>query len=250
MSLRDHLRELRKRLVIAAGAIIVAAIGCWFLVPFVLHQLLIPVAAAAHVSHRDVSGNYQGVTSAFDVQIQLAITLGVVISSPIWLYQVWAFIVPGLKRRERRYVYGFLGAAIPLFLGGCTIGWIVFPHLVELLVSFAPAESASFISIDDYVGFVTKLIVAVGIAFVMPVVLVLLNFMSILSGKTILKGWRIAILLATVFAGIVTPTADVITMILLAVPIILLYFIAALIAHLHDRSAERRAEQFGAEIAV
>ena len=250
MSLRAHLRELRKRLVIAAAAIIAAAIGSWYIVPFVLHQLLTPLIAAAKIAHRDVSGNYQGVTSAFDVQFQLAITLGIIISSPIWLSQLWLFIVPGLKRNERRYVYGFLGAAIPLFLGGCAVGWFVFPHLVELLVSFAPAESSSFVSIDDYVSFVTKLIVAIGIAFVMPVVLVLLNFMTILSGKTILKGWRIAILVSTIFAGIVTPTADVLTMCLLAVPIIVLYFAAALIAHLHDRSAARRTDEFSAELAV
>jgi sec-independent protein translocase protein TatC len=250
MSLGAHLRELRKRLVIAAVAIIVAAVGCWFVVPFVLDQLLIPVAEAARLTHREVALNLQGVTSAFDVKIQLAITLGIVISSPVWLYQVWAFIVPGLKTRERRYVYGFLGAAIPLFLAGCTVGWFVLPHLVELLISFAPSESTSFLSTDDYVSFITKLIVAIGIAFVLPVVLVLLNFMTILSGKAILKGWRVAILLSTVFAGIVTPTADVVTMLVLAVPIIVLYFVAVLIAHLHDRGIAKRAATFEAEIAV
>jgi sec-independent protein translocase protein TatC len=250
MSLGAHLRELRKRLVIAAAAILVAAIGSWFVVPYVLHQLLIPVAEAAKLTHRHVSANYQGITGPFDVDIRLSITLGIIVSSPVWLYQVWAFIVPGLKRTERRYVYGFLGAAIPLFLSGCAVGWFVLPHLVVVLTSFAPANTTSFVSTDDYVSFYSKLILAIGIAFVMPVVLVLLNFMGILGAKAILKGWRIAILLATVFAGVVTPTADVISMAALAVPIIVLYFAAVLISHLHDRSLARRAATFEAEIAV
>ena len=250
MSLGAHLRELRKRLVIAAIAIVVAAVGCWFVVPLVLDQLQIPLTEAARLTHRSVALNLQSPTSAFDVKFQLALTLGIVVSSPVWLYQVWAFIVPGLKRTERRYVYGFLGTAIPLFLAGCAVGWFVFPHLVELLIGFAPARSTSYLSTDGYISFITQLVVAIGIAFVLPVVLVVLNFMTILSAKAILKGWRIAILLSTIFAGIVTPTADVVTMLLLAVPIILLYFIAALIAHLHDRAAAKRAATFEAEIAV
>ncbi len=250
MSLGDHLRELRKRLVIAAAAILAGAIGAWFIVPYVLDGLLAPIAAAAKATHRSVFANYQQITSPFDIDIRLAITLGIIISSPIWLYQLWAFIVPGLKTRERRYVYGFLGAAIPLFLGGCAVGWFVVPHLVEVLTSFAPKGTTSFVSTDDYISFYTKLILAIGIAFVMPVVLVLLNFMTILSAAAILKGWRIAILLATVFAGIVTPTADVFSMAALALPIIALYFIAALIAHLHDRAAAKRADAFSAEVAV
>jgi sec-independent protein translocase protein TatC len=250
MSLGAHLRELRKRLVIAAAAILVGSVGCWFVVPKVLDQLLIPVAEAAKLTHRHVALNYQGITSPFDIDIRLSITLGIIISSPVWLYQVWAFIVPGLKSRERRYVYGFLGSAIPLFLGGCVVGWYVLPHLVEFLTGFAPSTSTSFLSTDDYVSFITTLMVAIGIGFVMPVVLVLLNFMTIMSAKTILKGWRIAILAATVFAGVVTPTTDVVTMLLLAAPIIVLYFVAALVAYLHDRAAARRAATFEAEIAV
>lgn len=250
MSLGAHLRELRKRLVLAAAAIVVGAVGSWFLVDPVLNQLLIPVAEAAKLTHHHINLNYQGVTDPFDIKIQLAITLGIVLTSPFWLYQVWAFIVPGLKRNERRYVYGFLGAAIPLFLAGCVLGWYVLPHLVELLASFAPAGTTQFLSTDDYVSFITKLIVACGLAFVMPVVLVLLNYMGLIASKTILKGWRIAILLIVVFAALVTPSADIISMFVMAAPIIVLYFAAVLITHLHDRSVAKRMDAFSAEIAV
>src|ERR1700761_6383407 len=145
MSLGEHLRELRKRLVIAAAAIVVGSVACWFIVDLILNELLAPVREAAKLTHRDVTLNYIGVTDPFDIKIQLAITLGIIVTSPVWLYQVWAFIVPGLKRSERRYVYGFLGSAIPLFLVGCVVGWFVLPHLVELLTSFAPSDSSSLI---------------------------------------------------------------------------------------------------------
>jgi sec-independent protein translocase protein TatC len=250
MSLGAHLVELRKRLVIAAAAILAGSVGCWFLVEPVFNFLIAPVAEAAKLTHRNVSLNFQGLTSPLDVEIQLAITMGVVLTSPIWLYQIWAFIVPGLKRRERRYAYGFLGSAIPLFLVGCAVGWILLPRLVVLLTSFAPDKSTSFLSTDDYVTFITKLMIAVGIGFVLPVFLVLLDFIGILTSKTILKGWRVAVLLIVVFAAAVTPSADIISMFALALPIIALYFIAVLITHLHDRSVARRMESFGAEIAV
>lgn len=250
MSLGQHLLELRKRLVIAAAAIVVGSVGCWFLVKPVFGFLIAPIAEASKINHRDVALNFQGLTSSFDIEIQLAITMGVVVSSPVWLYQVWAFIVPGLKRREKRYAYAFLGSAIPLFLAGCWIGWTLLPRLVLLFVGFSPEKSTSFISADDYVTFVTKLMIAVGIGFVLPVFLVLLNFIGIFSAKTILKGWRVAVLLVVVFAAIVTPTADVISMFALALPIIALYFIAALIAHLHDRSVARRTDALSAEIAT
>lgn len=250
MSLRDHLLELRKRLTIAAVSIIVASIGGWFVQPFVISELTAPLTEAAKLAHRTTSLNFQLLTGAFDVEIQVAITVGVVVSSPVWLYQIWAFIVPGLKRNERKYVYGFLGTAIPLFLVGCCAGWIIMPHMVELLTNLAPDRSTSLINGDDYVNFITKLIIAVGIGFVMPVFLVLLNFIGLMSAKTILKGWRVAVLVICLFTALVTPAADVVSMLVLAAPIIALYFAAALIAHLHDRAVARRAAQFEAEIAV
>jgi len=249
MSLRAHLVELRKRLTIGAAAIVLASIGGWFLKDFVLKAMIDPLTEAAKAGGHTTNLNFQLLTGAFDVQIQLAITIGIVVSSPVWLYQVWAFIVPGLKRSERRYVYGFIGTAIPLFLVGCAAGWWVMPHLVQLLTSFAPQQTTSLINGDDYVTFITKLVVAVGIGFVMPVFLVLLNFIGIVSAKAILNGWRVAVLVIFLFTAIVTPAADVVSMIVLAVPIIILYFGAVLVSTLHDRGIARRAAQFDAEIA-
>ncbi|NEM90052.1 twin-arginine translocase subunit TatC [Galbitalea soli] len=250
MSLGEHLVELRKRLFIAAIAITVLSIGSWFLVPFVLDALRAPLLQAGELAHRTSSLNYDGLTQAFDVKIQLAVTLGLVLSSPVWLYQVWAFIVPGLKRREKRYAIGFLGSAIPLFLLGCAAGWFIMPHMVQLLTSFAPAPDTSIVNAKDYVDFITKLVIAVGVGFVLPVFLVLLNFIGILDAKAILKGWRIAVIVITLFTALVTPSADVVSMFVLAIPMVGLYFAAAFVAWLHDRSVARRQAAFSSEIAV
>jgi sec-independent protein translocase protein TatC len=124
------------------------------------------------------------------------------------------------------------------------------PHMVQLLTSFADKPDTSLINAKDYVDFILKLVIAVGIGFVLPVFLVLLNFIGILSAKTILKGWRVAVILITVFTALVTPSADVISMFILAVPMVALFFGAALVAWLHDRSVAKRLETFAAEIAV
>jgi sec-independent protein translocase protein TatC len=250
MSLGAHLVELRKRLTISAASIVIASIGGFVISLWVIAQLQIPIAEAEKLTGRHVSLNFDVLTSAFDVRMQIAFTVGIVVSSPIWLYEIWAFIVPALKRRERRYVYGFLGTAIPLFLIGCCAGWIIMPHMVQLLTSFAPTSSTSFISAGAFVDFITRLVIAVGIGFVMPVFLVLLNFIGIISAKAILKSWRIAVLLIFIFTAIVTPSADIVSMFVLALPIIGLYFGAALVAHLHDRSVAKRMDAFNAEIAI
>jgi sec-independent protein translocase protein TatC len=242
MSLGAHLVELRKRLVWAAGAIVVGAVAGWFLSPYVWAAMSAPVHEIAQA--RRASINYPNLTSAFDLQLQIAIYTGLVISSPVWLYQVFAFLVPGLNKREKRYTFSFFFTAIPLFLGGCAAGWFVLPHIVTLLTSFAPTGDTTLLSASDYFSFVLKLVLAIGIAFVLPVFLVLLNFIGILSGERIIKSWRIALLVIMVFTAIATPSADVISMFLLAIPLIILYFAAAGISILHDRRKAKDLDNF------
>ncbi len=246
MTLGQHLVELRKRLFRSALAIISFSVGGWFVADFIWDALRAPILLIAK-QHNAVL-NYPDITSAFDLKIQIAFTVGIVASSPIWLYQIFAFLVPGLTKREKRYTFGFFFTAVPLFLVGCGAGWFVFPHIVGLLTSFVPGQDAVFLGAKEYLGFVLKLVLAVGIAFILPVFLVLLNFMTILSGKAILKAWRWAILVIIVFCAIATPSADVVSMFLLAVPIIVLYFLAVGVAMLHDRAALRRAEALENEL--
>jgi sec-independent protein translocase protein TatC len=248
MSLGQHLIELRKRLFRAALAILLGAAVGWFLADRVWDQLRAPILIIANSHHASI--NYTNITGAFDVRLQVGIMLGIVLSSPVWLYQVFAFLVPGLNGRETRYVFGFLFSAIPLFLAGCVAGWLILPHIVELMAGFVPAQDSSFFDAKYYLDFVLKLILATGIAFVLPVFLVLLNFVGILSANAILKGWRWAVLAITLFTAIATPAADLMSMFLLALPMVLLYFAALAVALAHDRTAAKRAAMLAEDVAA
>lgn len=240
MSLGGHLRELRRRIYIAALAIVVGAVVGWFFSDAVLALLREPIYAIAESQNRIATLNYDAITSAFDLKLQIAITLGIVLSSPVWLYQIWAFFIPGLTRTEKAYSLGFFLSAIPLFVAGCAAGWWVFPHIVELMTGFAPEDDTTIINAKVYFDFVLKLVLVVGIAFVLPVFLVLLNFAGVISAATIIKSWRIAILLIVLFTAIATPAADVLSMFLLAIPMVGLYFAAAFVAWLHDRRLAKK----------
>ncbi|MEO5919606.1 MAG: twin-arginine translocase subunit TatC [Pseudolysinimonas sp.] len=252
MSLGQHLVELRKRLTRGALAIVAGTVGGWFLYDIVWALIRDPITRIAAARNEDagtIALNYSSITGAFDVRIQIALTIGIVISSPIWLYQVFSFLVPGLTRREKKYTFGFFFSAVPLFLGGVAAGWFVLPHIVELMYGFVPKGSTTFYDTKYYLDFVLKLVLATGIAFVLPVFLVLLNFIGILEARTILKGWRWAILAITIFTAIATPAADVVSMILLAIPMIVLYFAAVGVAVWHDRGVARRSRALEAELA-
>lgn len=246
MSLGQHLVELRKRLMISAIAIVVALVAGWFLSPWVWDMLRQPIETIGEQG-REATIAYNDITEAFDTKVQIALFIAILIASPVWLYQIWAFLAPGLTRREKLYGVGFLAAAVPLFLGGAFAGWYVLPNVVKLLASFQPDQDAFYLGARTYLGFATKLLLAVGVGFVMPVFLVLLNFIGVLRGQSILKSWRIAILLIILFAGITTPAADLMSMFLLAAPMVLLYFLAAGIALLHDRRVDKRTAKEFAE---
>jgi len=240
MTLGEHLKEFRRRLIISIVAIIVAAVFGFWASDWVFVRLQDPIFEVAEASGREAALNFDVVTGAFDLRLQIALTIALVVAAPVWLYQLWAFITPGLHRHERRYAVGFLLTAIPLFVGGCAAGWFAFPRFVELLLSFAPADSMSALSARYYYDLVLKLLIAVGVAFVLPVVLVFLNFASVLSGRAIVRAWRWAILGSITFTAIVSPSADVISMFLLAGPMLVLYFAAAGVALLNDRRRARR----------
>ena len=243
MSLTQHLLELRKRLFIAAIGVLAGAAAGWFLVDPVWKYLRAPITVVAHSrTSGDAIINYGSVSGAFDVRVQIAITLGILISSPVWLFEIFAFLVPGLNRKEKRYVFGFFFTAIPLFLAGAAAGFFVMPHIVELMTSFVPKQDASFLDAKGYLEFVLKLVLTTGVAFVLPVFLVLLNFIGVLQGKTILKSWRWAIIAITLFTAIATPAADVVSMLLLAAPMVVLYFASVGISLWHDRAVARRQQ--------
>lgn len=250
MSLGEHFVELRKRLFISAIAIVLGGIAGWLLTDlFVWDALQDPVNRVAEARGDDTAIIFQTISSSFDLMLQIAFTIGIVISSPVWLYQIFAFLVPGLNKRERKFTFAFFASAIPLFFAGCAAGWFVLPNIVRLMTSFVPEGGETFLTAKEYIDFVLKLVVAIGVAFVVPVFLVLLNFAGILSAAALIKSWRIAILVIVLFTAIATPSADVVSMFMLAFPMVGLYFAAWGIAHVHDKRVERRNRlEFGATV--
>jgi sec-independent protein translocase protein TatC len=247
MSLGQHIAELRKRLTIAALSILALSIGGFFIADVVINAISIPIEEIA--LQRNAQLVYTTVTEAFDLKFQIAITIGIMAASPIWLYQVFAYFVPGLTKRETKYTLGFFLSAVPLFLAGGFVGWLIFPHMVLLLAGFAGDTQATFLSARVYYDFVLKLVLAIGVAFVLPVFLVLLNFTGVLSAVAIIKGWRIAILAITLFCATATPAADLVSMFLLAIPMVFLYFAAAGIAWWHDRGVAKKAKLLDQELS-
>ena len=242
MPIGAHLREARRRLGRATLALLVGCVAGYLLSDEILDVLRAPILELA--DSRDASLNYETVTAAFDLRLKLALHAGVILSSPVWLYQLFAFLTPGLTRRERRYTFGFLAAAVPLFAAGCWMGFLLFPRMVELLTGFAPAEDSTLLQASYYVDFVLKIVVAAGMAFVFPVVLAMLNFLGVLPARVIARSWRVGLMAIVVFSALVTPAADALSMFFVAVPMGALFAASILVAHVHDRAvAVRRCRE-------
>jgi sec-independent protein translocase protein TatC len=251
MSLGSHLRELRVRLTWSAGFIVVGTVVGWFLFEPVFKILQAPLLEVTKARGIEAVVNFGTVVSAFDLRVQVSIFLGVIITSPFWLYNLWAFVSPGLKTRERRFTLGFLFSSVPLFLSGAYIAWSSLPSFVIVLIGFTPEGSSNVINASDYILFAIRIVLVFGLAFVMPVLLVLMNFANIVTGKAILKGWRVAVLVIALVSALATPTADPMSMFLLMGPLAALYFIAVGIAVLNDkRRARRDAKLLGEELEV
>ena len=251
MSLGSHLKELRVRLSWSAGFLVVGTAVGWFLFEPVFKILQAPLLEVTKARGIEAVVNFGTVVSAFDLRVQVSIFLGVIITSPFWLYNLWAFVSPGLKTRERRFTLGFLFSSVPLFLSGAYIAWSSLPSFVIVLIGFTPEGSSNVINASDYILFAIRIVLVFGLAFVMPVLLVLMNFANIVTGKAILKGWRVAVLVIALVSALATPTADPMSMFLLMGPLAALYFIAVGIAVLNDkRRARREAKLLGEELEV
>jgi sec-independent protein translocase protein TatC len=245
MPLLDHLRELRKRVFRAAIAIVLASFFGWYFYNEIITQLAMPVCdlKAAQESGATHCGSLyiSGVLGPLNLQIKVALLAGVIVSAPIWLYQLWAFIAPGLHRKEKRNSVLFLISATPFFAIGATLGYLVLPIAIKVLFGFTPNSLANLVKFDDYLDFVMRIILLFGLAFELPIFLVTFNLIGFLRGETILRPWRIWIFSIVLFTAAFTPTADPFTMALLAVPLCLLYFMAGGIALLVDRRRDKRS---------
>jgi sec-independent protein translocase protein TatC len=245
MPLREHLRELRSRFIRAAIGVALGAVAGWFLYDPLISALSEPLNRVA-AEHGSVGGlNYGQVASPFNLKIKISAFIGIAVASPVWLYQLWAFIVPGLTRREKRYALSFVAAGVPLFGAGIALAWLVLPNAITFFADFIPEGANNLISADDYLTFVTQIFLAFGIAFVVPLLLVALNLVGVLSAAALARGWRIAVFLTFLFAAIASPSPDAGSMLALAFPMTGLYMIAVGICALNDRRRRRRDRALG-----
>ncbi len=241
--LTEHLRELRSRffksgIAIAIGMVIgwiyYAEIFAWLSKPFT------DVIAAAKANGQDVTLALTGVADPFVLQIQVSAMAGLALSAPVWLYQLWRFVTPGLHRNERRWAIGFAAVATPLFATGITFAYLVLPYGLEILLGFTPDNVENIVSVDRYLSFFIRTILVFGVGFLAPLLIVLLNFAGILSGKRLVSWWRWIIFTIFIFAAVATPTGDPINLLLLATPILILVIIAVFISLLNDRRRARK----------
>ena len=245
MPLLEHFRELRSRVVKSAFAICLGSVVGWFFYNEIITKLAEPVCdlrAAQESGAASCGALYiNGVLGPLNLQIKIAILSGIILTAPIWLYQLWAFIAPALHRKEKRNSIFFFIAATPFFAVGAYLGYSILPIAVRVLFGFTPTSLSNLVKFDDYLDFVMRAILLFGIAFELPVFLVTFNAIGFLSGKAILKPWRIWVFAICLFVAGFTPSADPLSMLALAVPLILLYLMAGGIALVNDRRRERKA---------
>jgi sec-independent protein translocase protein TatC len=165
---------------------------------------------------------------------------GVALASPVWLYQLWAFVAPGLHQNEKKYAYAFVGTGVPLFFAGGFFAYKVLPTTAKVLIDFTPDGVNNLLPLDDLLDLVTRMVVVFGLSFELPLLLVMLNLTGILTGKRMLGWWRAMIMGITVFAAVATPSTDPLTMLALAVPIWVLYFGAVVFSLMNDRRKRLR----------
>ncbi|MGV9266971.1 twin-arginine translocase subunit TatC [Kitasatospora sp. NPDC003701] len=249
MALADHLRELRNRVVKSALAIVVFTILALVFHKRIEDVLLQPlrctpeIIAAGEETCAQVSTI--GLTAGFTWMLKVALTAGVVATVPVWLYQIWAFVAPGLHKNERKYTRIFVACGAPLFLAGVGLAMLLLPTTVRMLMSFTPDNTTPILPPDDYFDIATRLVLVFGLAFEFPLLLVMLNLVGMVSGKRLLGWWRGMVLGITVFAAFATPSVDPLSMLALAAPIWALYFLACGIAMINDRRRARRSPDYG-----
>jgi sec-independent protein translocase protein TatC len=244
MALVEHLRELRNRLMKAVGAILLITIVAAFFYRDLINFLIdpLPGCGADELGHQADSKCLIAVTgllSPFTLALKVSITAGLIVASPVWLYQLWAFIAPGLHRHERKYTLSFLGVGIPLFLGGAWFAYQILPTTVKVLQSFTPDKAVNIVNVDDFLDIATRMVLVFGLSFELPLILIMLNFGGVLSARRMTGWWRAMIMAITVFAAVATPSTDPLSMLLLAAPIVVLYLMACVVSWINDRRRGR-----------
>ncbi|MFY0405365.1 twin-arginine translocase subunit TatC [Solicola sp. PLA-1-18] len=241
----EHLRELRNRLVKSVLAIVVLSVVAAFFYDEIYAALTQPyttsVADLAREKGVDAQLVIDNVAGPLTLFLKTSLVVGIVLSSPVWLYQIWAFIVPAMHRHERKWTMAFVAVAGPLFILGVGVGYYVLPKGIEILIGFTPDGVSNFTNIGLYLNFILRMLLVFGVAFEIPLFVLMLNFAGVVSGKKLgeVRPW---IIVGTfVFAAVATPSTDPISMLFLALPMTVLFMISEIIARVVDRRRAARS---------
>ncbi|SOD61465.1 sec-independent protein translocase protein TatC [Streptomyces zhaozhouensis] len=250
MPLTEHLRELRNRLGKAALAVVIVAIVAAFFAKDIMGFLTDPVPICEYSASEEAREKrcavlaQNGLLAPFGTYIRVSLLVGLIVASPVWLYQFWAFIAPGLHKNEKKYSRAVVGVGVPLFLTGTYFAYWLLPRAIPVMLSFSADESQNFVTVEEVLDITVRLALAFGISFELPLLLVLLNLGGVITGKRMLSWWRWMVMGIAVFAAAITPT-DLLSMIALQIPVTGLYFLACGIALLNDRRRARRDPNAG-----
>jgi sec-independent protein translocase protein TatC len=244
MPLVEHLRELRTRLTRAVLAILVFTI-----LGFVFYGPILDFLTQPYNDMRPILQTQgieselviTGVGGAFQFQLKISLVFGLLASSPLWLWQLWAFILPAMHRHEKKWAAILAGTGAPLFVGGAALAYVVLPKAMEILIGFVPDGFGSLVTGAEYFDFIIKMLLVFGVAAEIPLVVVMLNRLGIVSAKQLASARPWTIIGIFVFAAIATPTTDPLTMLFLAAPMTILYLIAEVITKITDRRRGRAA---------
>jgi sec-independent protein translocase protein TatC len=236
MTLVEHLEELRTRLFISIGAVLLGSIAGWLLYDGVLHLLQDPFCRALKSlppESRPPTGCnffFSGVVDPVVIKLKVVVFLGLFIALPVVLYQLWAFIMPGLKKSERRWAIPFVLTSVLLFALGAALAYLTLPKALSFLLGFAGTGFVPILSGDRFIGFMMLMALAFGLSFEFPIILVFLCGVGVLSSQTLRRWRRGAILFIAVFAAVITPSADPYTMLAMMLPMVLFYEAAIIVA--------------------
>ena len=245
MSLGDHFRELRARVMRASLYLVVGTIVALFFYDFLFSLIFEPYNSAREMLGEKAvtQAVITGVGTPLLLQLKLCGIAGIVATSPLWLYEMWAFVVPGLHRNERMWSRIFAVTAGPLFIAGVVVGYYVLPKGIAALIGFTPGGLTQLTEFGEFFSFVTRMLLVFGVAFEIPLFVVLLNLAGVVSGKALGRHRPWIIVGTFIFAAVATPSTDPFSMLMLALPMLILIGISEIIARLVDRRRGRAAPE-------
>jgi sec-independent protein translocase protein TatC len=240
MTMIEHLTELRRRLIIAFVSVGVGAIACWFLYPQIIEFLLQPYCDTLDAGE-ECQLYVRNPLEPFSVRLTVAGYGGIILAMPMVLLQVWRFIAPGLYSHEKRYALPFVFGGVALFFAGAGLAYWSIPRALEFLSEVGGDDFTSLFAPGDYLGFVIKMIVAFGVAFEFPIVLIFLQILGLLQYRTLVGGRQYAIVGIVVLVAIITPSGDPFTLMILSVPMWLFYEVSIGFGWMRERRARKKA---------